>query len=49
MPPAIEATALAKQFHTKVVAPGLFGGLRAAVRPAFRETIAVADSARLAM
>ena len=41
MPPAIEATQLTKTFVAKQTAPGLLGSLRAAVRPTYRETVAV--------
>ena len=41
MPPAIEATQLSKTFVAKQTAPGLLGSLRAAVRPTYRETVAV--------
>ncbi len=41
--PAIEAKALSKRFSSKRVAPGLLGSLRAAVRPTYRETVAVHD------
>ncbi|HEU5317284.1 MAG TPA: ATP-binding cassette domain-containing protein [Chloroflexota bacterium] len=42
MPPAIEADDLEKRFSAKQTAPGLLGSLRAAVRPTYRETVAVA-------
>jgi ABC-2 type transport system ATP-binding protein len=41
--PAIEARALSKRFTSKRTAPGLFGSLRAALRPSYRETVAVHD------
>jgi ABC-2 type transport system ATP-binding protein len=41
MPPAIEARHLTKTFSAKQTGPGLLGSLRAAVRPAYRETVAV--------
>src|SRR5918911_1138035 len=41
MAPAIAAQRLEKRFVSKQTAPGLLGSLRAAVRPAYRETIAV--------
>jgi ABC-2 type transport system ATP-binding protein len=43
MIPAIEAQALSKRFSAKQTAPGLLGSLRAAVRPVYRETVAVRD------
>jgi len=43
MPPAIEADHLTKRFSAKQTAPGLLGSLRAAVRPTYRETVAVQD------
>ncbi|HET6320305.1 MAG TPA: ATP-binding cassette domain-containing protein, partial [Chloroflexota bacterium] len=43
MPPAIEADHLTKRFSAKQTAPGLLGSLRAAVRPSYRETVAVRD------
>jgi ABC-2 type transport system ATP-binding protein len=44
MPPAIEAIDLTKRFRNKVSAPGLLASLRSAVRPVFRETVAVHPS-----
>jgi ABC-2 type transport system ATP-binding protein len=43
MPPAIEADHLEKRFSAKQTRPGLLGSLRAAVRPRYRETVAVSD------
>ena len=43
MPPAIEADHLAKRFSAKQTSPGLLGSLRAALRPSYRETVAVQD------
>ena len=39
--PAIQARALAKRFVAKQTAPGLRASLRAALRPTYRETVAV--------
>ena len=39
--PAIEAVGLTKRFAVKQTAPGLLGSLRGAVRPVYRETLAV--------
>jgi ABC-2 type transport system ATP-binding protein len=41
MTPAIEARDLTKQFTSKLTPPGVLGSLRAAVRPRYRETLAV--------
>src|SRR5436190_12170523 len=41
MSPAIDVQGLSKQFVAKQTAPGLLGSLRAAVRPVYRQTVAV--------
>jgi ABC-2 type transport system ATP-binding protein len=41
MTPAIEARDLTKRFTSKLTPPGVLGSLRAAVRPRYRETLAV--------
>jgi ABC-2 type transport system ATP-binding protein len=43
MPPAIVADRLTKRFRAKVVPSGLRGSLRAALRPTYRDTVAVRD------
>ncbi|HVG97431.1 MAG TPA: ATP-binding cassette domain-containing protein [Chloroflexota bacterium] len=42
MPPAIEARHLTKTFASRQTRPGLLGSLRAAVRPEYRQSVAVA-------